>query len=155
MKLDEKVLKPVATVYSNTIQQPVRPGVANFFNNAADAWSAVDDFLQGKVHAGLHDVMRVGTNTLFARWRILDPASEMGFEHTYEDFGQTWASGASVRAPYVVSPCSTSTVRESFAAACRSLGLAGGIITTAVPWPRRRAADHQHPGQPAGREPYG
>jgi phospholipid-binding lipoprotein MlaA len=114
--LDEKVLKPVATVYSNTVPQPVRQGVANFFNNAADAWSAVNNFLQGKVGAGLHDVMRVGTNTLFGLGGILDPASEMGFEHTYEDFGQTlgfWGIGAGA---YVVWPVlGPSTVRESFA----------------------------------------
>ena len=114
--LDEKVLKPVATVYSNTVPQPVRQGVANFFNNAADAWSAVNNFLQGKVSAGLHDVMRVGTNTLFGLGGVLDPASEMGFEHTYEDFGQTlgfWGIGAGA---YVVWPVlGPSTVRESFA----------------------------------------
>ena len=114
--LDEKLLKPVATVYSNTVPQPVRRGVANFFNNAADAWSAVNNFLQGKVGAGLHDVMRVGTNTIFGLGGILDPASEMGFEHTYEDFGQTlgfWGIGAGA---YVVWPLlGPSTVRESFA----------------------------------------
>lgn len=114
--LDEKVLKPVATAYSNVVPQPVRRGVANFFNNAADAWSAVNNFLQGKATAGAHDVMRVGVNTLFGLGGFLDPASEMGFEHSYEDFGQTlgyWGIGAGA---YVVWPVfGPSTVRESFA----------------------------------------
>lgn len=35
--LDEHVLKPVATVYSNVVPQPVRRGVDNFFGNVADA----------------------------------------------------------------------------------------------------------------------
>jgi phospholipid-binding lipoprotein MlaA len=114
--LDEKILEPVATVYSNIVPQPVRRGVANFFNNAADAWSAVNNFLQGKGAAGAHDVMRVGVNTLFGLGGILDPASEMGFEHSYEDFGQTlgyWGIGAGA---YIVWPVfGPSTVRESFA----------------------------------------
>src|SRR5437667_435565 len=63
-KLDEKVLKPVATTYSNLVPRPVRSGVDNFFGNAADAWSAINNFLQGKVSNGLHDVVRVGTNTV-------------------------------------------------------------------------------------------
>ena len=114
--LDEKVLKPVATAYSNVVPQPIRRGVANFFNNAADAWSAVNNFLQGKAAAGAHDIMRVGTNTLFGLGGFLDVASEIGFEHHYEDFGQTlgyWGIGAGA---YIVWPVfGPSTVRESFA----------------------------------------
>ncbi len=114
--LDDKVLKPVATAYSEVVPQPVRRGVQNFFNNAADAWSAVNNVLQGKFAAGAHDVMRVGVNTLFGLGGFLDPATEMGFEHTYEDFGQTlgfWGVGAGA---YIVWPVfGPSTVRESFA----------------------------------------
>lgn len=115
-QLDENILKPVATAYSNVVPQMVRQGVANFFNNAADAWSAVNNMLQGKFAAGAHDIMRVGTNTLFGLGGFLDPASEMGFEHHYEDFGQTlgyWGVGAGA---YIVWPVfGPSTVRESFA----------------------------------------
>src|SRR5215216_4301122 len=46
--LDEKVLKPVATAYSEIVPQPVRNGVGNFFGNVLDAWSAVNNMLQGK-----------------------------------------------------------------------------------------------------------
>lgn len=114
--LDANILKPVATAYSNVVPQMVRQGVANFFNNAADAWSAVNNMLQGKFAAGAHDIMRVGTNTLFGLGGILDPASEIGFEHHYEDFGQTlgyWGVGAGA---YIVWPVfGPSTVRESVA----------------------------------------
>jgi phospholipid-binding lipoprotein MlaA len=114
--LDEKVLKPVATTYSNIVPQPVRRGVDNFFGNVADAWSAVNNFLQGKIALGLQDVMRFGTNTVFGLFGVLDVASEMGLDHQYEDFGQTlghWGVGAGA---YVVWPLlGPSTVRESFA----------------------------------------
>ena len=46
-ELDKKVLKPVATGYSNIVPQAIRRGVDNFFANAADAWSAVNNLLQG------------------------------------------------------------------------------------------------------------
>ena len=48
-ELDRAVLKPVATAYTDVVPQPVRVGVDNFFNNFADAWSAINNLLQGKV----------------------------------------------------------------------------------------------------------
>jgi phospholipid-binding lipoprotein MlaA len=114
--LDAAVLKPVATAYSNVVPQPVRSGVDNFFGNVADAWSAVNNFLQGKVALGFQDLMRFGTNTVFGLLGVMDVASEMGIDHQYEDFGQTlgtWGVGAGA---YIVWPVlGPSTVRESFA----------------------------------------
>src|SRR3954469_25717097 len=60
--LDEKVLQPVATGYSNVVPQPVRQSIGNFFGNVLDAWSAVNNFLQGKPTQGFQDVVRFGTN---------------------------------------------------------------------------------------------
>lgn len=115
-KLDEKVLEPVATVYSNIVPHRVRKGVDNFFWNAADAWSAVNNLLQFKWGEGAHSVMRVGTNTLFGLGGILDPATEMGLERHTEDFGKTlahWGVGAGA---YIVWPLyGPSTVRDSVA----------------------------------------
>ena len=114
--LDEHVLKPVATVYSNVLPQPVRRGVDNFFGNVADAWSAVNNFLQGKGAAGFQDIIRFGTNTVFGLLGVLDVASEMGIDHQYEDFGQTlghWGFGTGA---YIVWPLlGPSSVRDSFA----------------------------------------
>jgi len=114
--LDKEVLKPTATVYSNVVPQPVRSGIDNFFSNAADAWSAVNNFLQGKFTDGFHDTVRFGTNSLFGIGGFLDVASEAGLEHHTEDFGQTlgrWGVGAGA---YIVWPViGPSSVRESFA----------------------------------------
>jgi phospholipid-binding lipoprotein MlaA len=113
--LDEHVLKPVATVYSNVVPQPVRRGVDNFFGNVADVWSAVNNFLQGKGTAGVYDIMRVGTNTVFGLLGVLDVATEVGLEKTREDFGQTlgwWGFGTGA---YIVWPVlGPSSVRDSF-----------------------------------------
>ena len=114
--LDEKILKPVATGYAKVVPQFVRRSVDNFYANAADAWSAVNNVLQGKGQPAFEDVVRFTTNTVFGFLGVLDVASEFGLEHHYEDFGQTlgrWGFGAGA---YVVWPLfGPSTVRDSIA----------------------------------------
>ena len=136
--LDEKVLKPVATAYAQAVPQPVRVRVGNFYSNVLDAWSAVNNMLQGKFTAGFEDIVRVGTNTVFGLFGVLDVASEMGLEHHYEDFGQTlghWGVGPGA---YMVLPLlGPSTVRDTFAlpldrSATPALFLHGGATPAAV-----------------------
>ena len=114
--LDENVLKPVATAYSKVVPQFVRRSVDNFFSNAADAWSMVNNVLQVKPEPAFQDLVRFTTNSVFGFGGVLDIASEFGLEHHYEDFGQTlgrWGFGAGA---YVVWPLlGPSTVRDSAA----------------------------------------
>ena len=114
--LDRRVLKPVATVYSDVVPQPVRRGVSNFFSNFADAWSAINNMLQGKISLGFEDATRVGANTLFGLFGVLDVASEMGLDHHYEDFGQTLGRYGVGAGAYVVLPIlGPSSVRDALA----------------------------------------
>lgn len=114
--VDRAVLKPVATTYTDVVPQPVRRSVGNFFSNFADAWSAINNMLQGKFEAGFEDVTRVGANTLFGLFGILDVASEMGLEHHYEDFGQTLGRYGVGAGAYVVLPIlGPSSVRDAAA----------------------------------------
>jgi phospholipid-binding lipoprotein MlaA len=114
--LDANVLKPVATAYEQVVPRVVRRGIENFFNNFADAWSAVNGILQGKFERAFTDVVRVGTNTVFGIGGLLDIASEAGIDHNYEDFGQTLGVWGFAPGPYVVWPLfGPSSVRESFA----------------------------------------
>ena len=54
--LDEALLKPVATVYTNVAPALVRTGVSNFFGNFRDGWSAINELLQAKpIAAALYD----------------------------------------------------------------------------------------------------
>ena len=114
--LDANVLKPVATVYAKVVPQFVRRSVDNFFANAADAWSAVNNILQAKWEPAFQDTVRFTTNSVFGFFGLLDIASEMGLDHHYEDFGQTlgrWGVGPGA---YVVWPLfGPSTVRDSIA----------------------------------------
>ena len=114
--LDVAVLKPVATVYANVMPQPVRNGISNFFGNAADAWSAINNVLQGKFELGVQDATRFGVNTVFGIFGIVDIATEMGLDHQYEDFGQTLGHYGVGAGAYMVLPLfGPSTVRETFA----------------------------------------
>ena len=115
-ELDRTVLKPVATTYTDVVPQPVRRGVGNFFNNFADAWSAINNMLQGKFETGFEDATRVGANTLFGLFGVLDVASEMGLDHHYEDFGKTLGRYGVGAGAYVVLPVlGPSTVRDTAA----------------------------------------
>ena len=115
-RLDTNVLKPVATTYNKVVPSMVRTGVSNFFGNFSDAWSGVNNLLQGKLELAFRDAFRVGTNTFFGLFGVLDVAADLGLERTNEDFGQTlgrWGVGPGA---YVVWPLlGPSTVRESLA----------------------------------------
>ena len=114
--LDEAVLKPVATSYNKLVPSLVRTGINNFFGNFADAWSGVNNLLQGKFELAFRDVFRFNTNTVFGLFGLIDVASELGMERQYEDLGQTlghWGVGPGA---YIVWPLlGPSTVRESIA----------------------------------------
>jgi phospholipid-binding lipoprotein MlaA len=114
--VDRAVLKPVATTYSDVVPQPIRRGVGNFFGNFADAWSAINNLLQGKISTGFEDATRVGANTLFGLFGVLDVASEMGLERHHEDFGQTLGRYGVGAGAYVVLPIlGPSTLRDAAA----------------------------------------
>lgn len=102
--LDRTVLKPVATAYRDVVPSPVRTGVSNFVGNFSDAWSAINQFLQGKGEAGLSMTFRVLVNSTFGLAGLVDWATPMGLERQSEDFGQTlgrWGLGSG---PYIVLP---------------------------------------------------
>ncbi|MDQ2778712.1 MAG: VacJ family lipoprotein [Pseudomonadota bacterium] len=112
--VDKAVLKPVAETYRDVVPKLVRTGVNNFFGNLYDAWSAVNQLAQAKVHYGLDMGMRVLTNTFFGLGGILDPATEMGLVRRSEDFGQTLGYWGVPSGPFVMLPLlGPSTVRDT------------------------------------------
>lgn len=115
-KLDEHVLKPVATAYAELVPQPVRTGIDNFFGNIGDAWSAVNLMLQGRFKAGVEQGMRFAVNSTLGLAGLLDIATEAGLDKNSQDFGKTlghWGMGTGA---YVVWPVfGPSSVRDSLA----------------------------------------
>jgi len=114
--VDRTVLKPVATGYKNVTPGFVQTGVGNFFGNLSDAWSAVNNLLQGKGEAGMTDVTRVALNSTFGILGLLDIASEAGLQKHNEDFGQTLGYWGVPSGPFLMLPLlGPSTIRDTSA----------------------------------------
>lgn len=102
--LDKHVMRPVAQGYVKVTPSFVRTGVNNFFGNIADAWTGVNQLLQGKPREAISDVGRVILNSTMGVLGLLDVASEVGVEKHEEDFGQTLAVWGVPSGPYLVLP---------------------------------------------------
>jgi phospholipid-binding lipoprotein MlaA len=94
----------------------VQTGVSNFFGNLGDAWSAVNNLLQGKGEDGMSDVARFALNSTLGIAGLFDIASEAGLPKHKEDFGQTLGVWGVESGPYLVLPLlGPSTVRDTVA----------------------------------------
>ncbi len=87
--VDRNVLEPVANSYIDTIPNPVRTSVGNFYDNLAYPGVALNGFLQGKVKQGMGDSLRFLVNTTVGVAGLFDPATPLGLPEHNEDFGQT------------------------------------------------------------------
>lgn len=88
---DAAVIRPLAKGYDAAAPLPVKAGVGNFFANAGDLWTGVNNGLQGKPKAAGNDFGRLLINSTLGIAGLFDVASEMGFDRNEEDFGQTLA----------------------------------------------------------------
>ncbi|HWS73783.1 MAG TPA: VacJ family lipoprotein [Quisquiliibacterium sp.] len=120
--LDEVALEPVARAYDTFVPQLFRVPIGNVFSNVWDAWTVVNQVLQGKPREAASDAFRVAINSTLGLAGIVDLASEMGLERRREDFGQTLGRWGMGTGPYLVLPFfGPSSFRDS-------LGLAVDII---------------------------
>lgn len=114
--IDKAAVKPAAEVYSTMLPTFVQTGIGNFFGNLGDVWTAVNNFLQGKVADGLSDVMRVAVNTTMGFGGVLDIGTEAGLPKHNEDFGQTLGRWGVKPGAYIVLPLlGSSTLRDTAA----------------------------------------
>ena len=113
-KVDEAVVKPVASAYREVTPRLVRTGVTNFFGNIRDVWSAVNNALQAKPKEAMESLFRFTTNTVFGVAGIFDVASELNIPKHTEDFGQTLGHWGVPAGPYLVLPVlGPSTFRDT------------------------------------------
>lgn len=112
--VDEAIFKPVATAYQNVTPRVARQGVTNFFDNLGDAWSFVNNVLQGQGQGAYNSMVRFSVNTVLGIGGLFDIASEAGIERQKQDFGQTLCRWGMPTGPYLVLPFwGPSTVRDS------------------------------------------
>ncbi len=113
-KVDTAVLKPVATAYQTVTPRLARSGVTNFFDNLGDAWSFVNNVLQGQGEGAYNSMVRFSVNTVFGIGGLFDVASEAGIQRAKQDFGQTLGRWGVPTGPYLVLPFfGPSTVRDT------------------------------------------
>jgi phospholipid-binding lipoprotein MlaA len=114
--LDTYALKPVAKAYNAVLPSPIRTGIHNFFGNFSDAWSAVNQLLQGKPSDAGEMTMRVLTNTTIGIAGLFDPATSLGLDRRSEDLGQTLGRWGLEPGPYLVLPLfGSSDIRDAIA----------------------------------------
>ena len=132
-RVDEAVLKPVATAYEHHLPTTIRLGVSNFFANLGDAWSAANSVLQVKPVDAMQDGMRFAVNSVFGLAGLLDIATDAGIERHKEDFGATLARWGVPAGPYVVLPLlGPSTQRDTAALPVDWLGDPLGRVSPIV-----------------------
>jgi phospholipid-binding lipoprotein MlaA len=110
--VDKAVIRPLAVGYVKVTPAPVRTGLSNFFSNLAYPGTIVNELLQGKVGASGRDTFRLVFNTVWGLG-FLDPASSVGFDRHYEDFGLTFGHWGIHSGPYLVLPVlGASSIRD-------------------------------------------
>ncbi|MBC3806715.1 VacJ family lipoprotein [Undibacterium seohonense] len=114
--LDATVLKPTAQAYQTMTPDFVQTGIGNFFGNIGDAWTAVNNVLQGNIGDGVNDILRFGVNTTFGLAGFIDIASAAGMPKHRADFGQTLGVWGVPSGPFVMLPIlGASTLRDTIA----------------------------------------
>jgi phospholipid-binding lipoprotein MlaA len=109
------VVKPVAQGYDTVAPLPVKVVVGNFFGNIWDAWTAVNNLLQGKGGQAASDVGRVLINSTVGIGGAFDVAGEMGLTKHSEEFGQTLGVWGVGDGPYFYWPLiGPRTTRDTF-----------------------------------------
>jgi len=115
-ELDDHVLRPVATAYSELVPAFVRKSIDNFMSNVGDAWSSVNLLLQGRPKQALNQGLRFSINTFLGLGGVLDIATETGLERNSQDLGQTFGRWGFGTGAYIVWPLfGPSSVRDSLA----------------------------------------
>lgn len=132
--VDKAALKPAAEAYRKVLPSFVQTGIGNFFGNLGDVWTAVNNFLQGKIEAGALDVVRVTANSTLGVLGLFDIASDSGVPKHQEDFGQTLGRWGVPSGPFVVLPFfGPSTVRDTTALPADLYGNLWNHVES-IPW---------------------
>ena len=103
-RIDEAVLRPVASVYERVLPAPVQNGVTDFFANSRDLWSATNIVLQGHAKEGGAEFIRFGANTFAGALGVVDVATPLGYSRHDSDFGLTLAHWGVDPGAYIVLP---------------------------------------------------
>ncbi len=102
--IDSCCLKPVAKGYRAITPDFLEDGFSNFFGNATEVLTIVNDLAQGKFAQGGKDTLRFVVNSTVGIAGFIDIGSRIGLEEHDEDFGQTLAVWGVGEGPFVMLP---------------------------------------------------
>ncbi|TAJ10837.1 MAG: VacJ family lipoprotein [Nitrospirae bacterium] len=113
-KLDEWIVKPVATAYDTVVPDGAEHGLSNIFHNMRTVPRLINNLFQGKFKGAGIEFGRFLLNTSFGWGGYFDFAKEAyGITTPDEDFGQTLGAYGTKPGPYLVIPILGSyTVRD-------------------------------------------
>ncbi len=112
--LDAAVLRPLANGYVKVTPKPVRSGVSRFFSNLTLPVTILNDLLQLRPLAAVHDTGRFLANSTLGLGGLFDPASSWGMPPHHENLGITLARWGLPSGPYLVLPVlGPSTLRSA------------------------------------------
>jgi phospholipid-binding lipoprotein MlaA len=115
LKLDEYVLRPVATAYDFLLPDAAQRGMGRFFRNLGVVERFANNLFQGKLPQAGQEVGRFVVNTTLGGAGLLEVADPLfGWKESTEDFGQTLAVYGVDSGAYLVLPFfGPSTVRDT------------------------------------------
>lgn len=127
-KLDDYIMKPLATGYHTVTPSAVDQGVTNFYSNIDDIGVIANDLLQLKLAQGGKDFGRFLVNTTVGMAGFVDVASKMNLTKHNEDFDQTLGKWGVPTGPYLVLPILGPSTPRGI------LGIAGDVAANPVNW---------------------
>ncbi len=105
LKLDDWVLRPVASGYATVLPEPARVSVGNFLNNTRVIPRFANNLFQLKLAEAGTEVARFGINTTVGIVGLFDPADKwFGLKEHDNDFGLTIRYYDIPTGPYVMLP---------------------------------------------------
>ena len=134
VKLDEWVLRPVATGYATIAPKPVRQSVGRFFDNAGVIPRVANNLFQLRLPQAGEEVARFGINSTLGLAGLFDPADAwFGLQAHPDDFGLTLRYYGAPTGPYVMLPLlGPSTVADTIGIA---VDHAMNPMSYLLPWP--------------------
>jgi phospholipid-binding lipoprotein MlaA len=122
LRLDEYVLRPVATAYDRVLPDAAQRGIGRFFHNLGIVERLANNLFQTKFRGAGQELGRFAINTTLGGVGFVDAADRwFDLKESNEDFGQTLGTYGVGQGPYLVLPFfGPSTVRDAFGLAVDS-----------------------------------
>lgn len=102
--IDGLILKPVAALYEDTVNDAAKEAVRNVVSNAFEPVGIVNHTLQGEGERAGRTAARFIINTTVGLFGLLDAADGMGLTRAVTSMNETFATWGMGTGPYIVLP---------------------------------------------------